>query len=237
LWVLAPNNIVANVTVGPAAAETNTSVSMISGFQIFEQPFGFQIQAANPNLPVIGLPVPNANALQNSLYPGATASIYGVNLVAGSGTPAITVAGQSAPILFASPAQINFVIPGGVPTGPAVMNFNNGTTAAYPILLQIDAPPPVITAASSAIAGGTETLTVTGLTAGVLSNSSRVTVTEGGVNIPSFTIQQAPDGLGALLIQFTLAASISGSQIPITISLDGDLSMPIYVNVAASGGA
>ena len=232
VWVLSPSRIVANVTVAPAAAETNTSVSAISGFQVFEQPLGFQIQAANPNLPVIGLPVPNASALQNSLYPGAAASIYGLNLVAGSGTATITVAGESAQILFASAAQINFVIPAGVPTGPAVLNLNNGTTAAYPIALQIDAPPPVITAASPATAGATETLTITGLNPAAIADPSRVTVTEGGVNIASFMIQQAPDGSGALQIQFTLAASITGSQIPIAISLDGQLSMPIYINVA-----
>jgi len=235
-WVLGPNRIVANITVAPAAAQTSTAVSVFSGFQFFEQPSGFQIQAANPNLPVIGLPVPNASALQNSVYPGATASMYGVNLVTGSATPTITVGGLSASIGYASPGQINFTIPAGVPTGPAVLSLNNGATAAYPIVLQIDAPPPVITAASSASAGGTETLTVTGLDPAVISDPGRVTVTEGGVNIPSFTIQQGPDGSGTLQIQFTLAASITGNQIPIAISLDGDLSMPVYINLAASSG-
>jgi hypothetical protein len=55
------------------------------------------------------------------------------------------------------------------------------------------------------------------------------------VNIPTFTIQKAPDGSSALQIQFTLAASIAGNQIPVTISLDGQLSMPVYINVAAPG--
>jgi hypothetical protein len=234
-WVLGPNRIVANITVAPTAAQTSTAVSVFSGFQFFEQPSGFQIQAANPNLPVIGLPVPNASALQNSVYPGATASIYGANLVAASATPTITVGGQSASIGYASPGQINFTIPASVPTGPAILTLNNGATAAYPVMLQIDGPPPTITAASSAKAGGTETLTVRGLDAAVISDPSRVTVTEGGVNIPSFTIQKAPGGSGALQIQFMLAASITGNQIPVTISIDGELSMPVYINVAAAG--
>jgi hypothetical protein len=122
-WVLGPNRIVANITVAPAAAQTSTAVSVFSGFQFFEQPSGFQIQAANPNLPVIGLPVPNASALQNSVYPGATASMYGVNLVTGSATPTITVGGLSASIGYASPGQINFTIPAGVPTGPCRIEF------------------------------------------------------------------------------------------------------------------
>ena len=233
-WVLGPNRIVANITVAAAAAQTSTSISVFSGFQFFEQPLGFQIQAANPNLPVIGLPVPNASPLQNSLYPGATASLYGVNLVAASATPTITIGGQSAAIVYASPGQINFTIPAGASTGPVVLSLNNGATTAYPIVLQIDAPPPVITAASSATAGGTETLTVTGLDPAVISDPSGVTVTEGGVNIPSFTIQKAPNGSSALQIRFTLAASITGSRIPVTISVDGELSMPVYINVAAA---
>jgi hypothetical protein len=234
-WVLGPNRIVANITVAAGAAQTSTAISVFSGFQFFEQPLGFQIQAANPNLPAIGLPVPNASPLQNSLYPGATASIYGANLVAASATPTITIGGHSAPIVHASPGQINFTIPAGAPTGPVVLSLNNGATTAYPIVLQIDAPPPVIMAASSATAGGTETLTVTGLDPAVISDPSRVTVTEGGVNIPSFTIQKGPNGSGALQIRFTLAASITGNQIPVTISVDGELSMPVYINVSAAG--
>jgi len=241
VWVTAPNHLLANVTVAPAAALTSTSVSAFSGFQVFERPLGFQIQAANPSLPVIGLPIPNASALQNSLYPGATASIYGTNLVAGSATPTITIGGKSATVGYASASQINFTIPSGVPTGPAVLKLNNGGMAAYPIVLQIDAPPPVIISATfgsgAAAAGGTMTLTVTGLDASVISNPGRVTVTEGGVNIPSFTIQEAPDGSTDLLIQFSLAASITGSQVPVAITLDGDLSMPVYIDVPATGGA
>jgi hypothetical protein len=137
--------------------------------------------------------------------------------------------------VFASAGQINFTIPASVPIGTAVLNLNNGATAGYPVVLQIDAPPPVIAAPSSAKAGSTVTLTAKGLDAAVISDPSRVTVTEGGVNIPTFTIQKAPDGSSALQIQFTLAASIAGNQIPVTISLDGQLSMPVYINVAAPG--
>jgi len=249
VWVLSPNHAVANVTVSPAALQRSTVASVISGFQVYEQSVGFQVLQPNPNLPIIGLPVPNAIALQNSLYPGAYASIYGLNLAASTGNPAITVAGQSAPILYASPTQINFLIPSGVPTGPAVLNLNNGAIGTFPVVVQIDPPPPVITAASSAagaaldssqtaVAGDTITLTVTGMDGAVISDPGRVTVTEGGVNIQGLTIQPASDGSNALQIQFSLDASVTGTQIPVTVSLDGDLSMPIYINVeapAASG--
>jgi hypothetical protein len=36
-----------------------------------------------------------------------------------------------------------------------------------------------------------------------------------------------------VLIQFALAASVLGQQVPVTVSQDGDLSMPFYINIAA----
>lgn len=246
LWVLTPTDAIANVTVSPTALQRSTVASVISGFQVYEQTPGFQVSPANPKLPILNLPVPNAfYPVQNSLYPGAIASLYGQNLAAATGTPSLMIAGQAAQILYASATQINFVIPAGVPTGPAMLALNNGTTRAYPVVLQIDAPPPVIVSATSvagaaldaarpAAPGDTITLIVTGLNPAVLASPTRVAVTEGGVNIPAFTIQQAADNSGNLVIQFALTASVEGQQVPVTVSLDGDLSMPFYINVAAS---
>src|ERR1022692_1667207 len=68
-------------TVSPSAILQSTVISVISGFQVAEQTPGFQVGPADPTLPVIGLPVTNAfYPVQNSLYPGAIASIYGQNL-------------------------------------------------------------------------------------------------------------------------------------------------------------
>jgi len=245
LWVLSPTSAIANVTVSPTALERTTVVSVISGFQVYEQPIGFRVLAADPDLPVITLPVPNAfSPVQNSLYPGAIASLFGQNLTGASGTASLTVGGQSAQILYTSPTQINFVIPASVSPGPALLAFYNGVRTAYPVVLQIDPPPPVIVSAASAAGaalvagnaaapGDTITLTITGMDPAVISSPSRVAVTEGGVNIPAFTIQPAPNGSAALLVQFALTASVSGQQVPVTVSVDGDLSMPFYITVAA----
>jgi len=244
LWVLSPTHAIADVTVSPSAIQQSTVSSVISGFQVAVQTNGFQVAPANPNLPVIGFPVANAfYPLLNSLYPGAIASLYGQNLQAGDSSPAIALAGQSAQILYTSATQINFVVPVGVPTGPAVLTFQNGAFEAYPLVLQIDPPPPVIVSAAdagvalggsqAAAPGDTITLAVTGMDPAVLSAPRRVGVAEAGVSIPVFTIQQAQDGSSDLLIQFVLAASIAGQQVPVTVSLDGDLSMPFFINVAA----
>jgi len=245
LWVKDATHAIANVTVSPSAIRQSTVASVISGFQVYQQTPGFQVAPANPNLPVVNLPVSNTfYPVQNSLYPGAYASLYGQNLQAGAGAPAIALAGQSAFILYTSPTQINFVIPLSVPTGPAVLTFRNGAIQAYPVVVQIDPPPPVIVGAASAagVALGagqtaappdTVTLTVSGMDPAVLTTPSRVAVAEGGVSIPGFTIQQAQDGSGNMLIQFRLTASVTGAQVPVTVSLDGDLSLPTYINIAA----
>jgi uncharacterized protein (TIGR03437 family) len=243
LWVMSPTEAWANVTVSPFAMQIGSIASVVSGFQVYEQLPGFQILPADPSLPIIGLPVPNAISLQNSLYPGAIASVYGVNLMAGDQTPVLNVAGQPCQILYSSTAQINFVIPASVATGPAIFTLHNGTRAALPVVLQIDPPPPVILSAATsagvlnatnaAAPGDTVTLQVTGMDPALVSAPSRVAVAEDGVIIPSFTIQPAPGNSGALLIQFTLAAAVTGQQLPVTVSVDGDLSMPIYINVAA----
>ena len=241
LWWINPTTAIANVTVSPFALLRETVATVISGFQVYEQPLGFQVVAANPNLPVIGLPVTSAfYPAQNSLYPGAIAAIYGQNLQAAGENPAITVGGLSATTQYVSPTQINFTIPAGVPLGPAVMTLQGG----LPVVLQIDAPPPSIAGAATAAGvalvagqtaapGDTITLIVTGMDPAVVSAPNRVGITEAGVSIPAFTIQLAQDGSGNLLIQFALAASITGQQVPVTVSRDGDLSEPILMDVAA----
>ena len=245
LWVLSPTHVIANVTVSPSAILQSTVTSVISGFQVAGQSAGFQVAASDPTLPVINLPVPNAfYPLQTSLYPGAIASIFGQNLQAAAGFPSITLAGESAQILYTSPTQINFVIPLGAPVGPAVLTLQNGAVQAYPVVLEIDPPPPVVVGAQSAAGvslgaaetaapGDTITLIVTGMDPAVLAAPSRAGVTEGGVRMPVFTVQQAQDGSGDMLIQFALAASITGQQVPVTVSLDGNLSMPFFINIAA----
>ncbi|MGA2738959.1 MAG: matrixin family metalloprotease [Bryobacteraceae bacterium] len=244
LWVLpGSTHAIANVTVSPTAIPQTTVASVISGFQVYEQAQGFQVVPANPNLAVINLPITNFNPAQNSLYPGAIASISGQNLQAAAGTPVVTVAGQSAQVLYTYPTQIIFVIPAEVPTGPAVLTLQG----AFPIVLQIDPPPPVIVGAASAVGaplsaaqsaapGDTITLTVSGMynPPAPPPVPSRIGVAEGGVRIPVFTVQQAQDGSNNLLIQFVLTASITGQQVPVTVSLDGDLSMPFFIDIASN---
>ena len=138
VWVLSPAHLLVDVFVSPNAPPGATETSVISGFQIASQPLGFQIQPANPNLPVVKPQLINALSITSGVFAGATVSLFGTNL-GGSGT-AITVSGLPAQILYASANQVNFVMP-GVSAGPAILKLNNGSVDAYPVVVSIDPPP------------------------------------------------------------------------------------------------
>lgn len=139
VWVLSPSHLLVDVFVSPNAPTAATLASVISGFQIASQPFGFQILPANPNLPVVKPQLINALAAGGAVFPGATVSLFGSNL-GGAGT-VITVNDKPAQVLSASANQVNFVIPAGISAGPAILKLNNGAADAYPVAVPIDAAP------------------------------------------------------------------------------------------------
>jgi uncharacterized protein (TIGR03437 family) len=79
-------------------------------------------------------------------YAGAIVSLYGFNLAALNGTPSISIGGQAATILYASPSQINLQIPAGLLPGPTTLLVNNGLLPGLPITVNIDTPPADIAA-------------------------------------------------------------------------------------------
>jgi hypothetical protein len=139
VWVLSPAQMVVNVTVPPGAALGASEISVISGFQVMSQPFGFQIQPANPALPSIAWPAINA-VTGGALYPGTFASIFPAN---GTQFPAgmqLTLNGAPVAIQYSSPGQINFAIPAGFPLGPAMLSAVSGGNVVS-IVVEVDSPP------------------------------------------------------------------------------------------------
>jgi uncharacterized protein (TIGR03437 family) len=240
LWVLSPTHLQANVVVAPNAALGASEVSVVSGFQVLTQPFAFQTQPVNPSLPSIGLPIANAVPTQQTVYPGAIAAIYGSNLALSPAAAQVTLNNVPVQILYASAAQINFVIPAGFPTGPATLNLNNGSASAFPVLLQIGNPPPAITAVTNVSgvplsagspAGVSDILNVmvAGLDQTVPANPSRLQVTISGISMPVLGI--APASNGQFQIQIILTQSFAGAQVPLSVSVDGSSSAPFPIAV------
>ena len=240
LWVLSPTHLQANVVVAPNAALGASEVSVVSGFQVVTQPFAFQTQPVNPSLPSIGLPIVNDVPTQQTVYPGAIAAIYGSNLALSPAAAQVTLNNVPVQILYASAAQINFVIPAGLPTGPATLNLNNGSASAFPVLLQIGNPPPAITAVTNVSgvplsagspAGVNDILNVmvAGLDPTVPANPSRLQAAISGISMPVLGIAQASNG--QFQIQIILTQSIAGAQVPLAVSVDGSSSAPFPIAV------
>ncbi len=229
VWVLSPTHLVANVVVAPNAAPGMYELSAISGFQAIARPSTFQVQLANPALPSIEAAV--NGSYQTVFYAGTGVALFGSNLSA-SGSAQIALSGVSLTPLFTSANQVNFAIPSSFQTGMAVLQLNNGSANAYPVAMQIDVPPPQIQsvtdpAGAAASPGDVLTAVVSGIDPTAAANPSRVKVTVSG--LPMTILQIAPQQGGQFQIQFVLAQSFGGSQVPVVVAVDGSGSAPAVI--------
>ncbi len=243
VFVLSPTHLQVDVSVSANAALSNADLSIVTGFQLATSSGSFLSLPA-----VAGLPTPNPNltnaypGLTNS-YAGAVVSLYGSNLAAPKATPSITIAGQTAQILYASPGQINLQIPSNLSPGPAILQLNNGVTNAYPIDVNIDTPPAGIAAIQSAagkyidsgsplLPGETIIVTLSNLApTGSTIAAGQVQMTVGGV---SYTASAVAFGSGVWQVTFPLDSHVPvGSSEPLIVYLNGRSSLPAFVPVAS----
>lgn len=234
VWVISPTHVVANVVVAPGATPGAWEISMISGFQVMTQPLGIQIVAANPAGPAI-LAVVNGVASQATIYPGAVITAWGANLanpqitiipITSATTPA-AFAGAPAQIVYSSGDQVNVALPVGMPIGPAMLSLTTGagTTSvvvpiayAPPVILGIAEPSgAIVNSTNAASPGDLLRIAISGLDPTVTLASGRLQVMVAGVSMP---VQQ----IGASQIQFTLNQSFNGTEVPVTIVVDGSSS-------------
>jgi hypothetical protein len=230
VWVLSPTHAIANVMVAPNAAPGLAEVSVVAGMQVASQQNGFQIQPARAGVPVI-VSVVNGDPNQHAVYAGNFATIFGQNFA--SSTNAVQITLNDVPVLigFASPNQINFLVPPGFATGAATLKVTSGGVVAFPVMLQIDNTPPVITNVNTgaAVAGDALQLTVAGLDSAVVADRSRLKVTIAGMEM---TIEQiTPAGQGAFQIVVAVNQSFGASAVPLAIWVDGLSSTPVSVTI------
>jgi len=240
VWVLSPTHVLLNVQIASNAQPAASYATVISGFQVIAQPGAFQILAANPNLPVVEPSLINGVWVPSGVFPGSIATLFGQNL--GGAQATINIGGQAVTILNASQTQINFTVPPTLQPGPAVLRLNNGTTKAYPVVISIDPVPPSITAvqdssrkninaANPANPGDMLNLLVTGLApAGPAVRPTHVHVTVSGLDIPAGSV--SPSNNSTFMVQFRLDPAVAtGAQIPVTVSIDGKTSLPVYIPI------
>ena len=242
VWVLSPTHLVADVVVANNAAIGATPVDVVSGFQVVEQPAAFQIQPPNTNLPTPALPVYNAVSYATVLHDADYGSIFGSNLALTSTSAQVLLNGVSAPVVYASPNQINFQIPTGFALGPATLQVNNGAVSANPVYIQVDNSPAVIAdslfvsaGTGNGAGGAVETVNpgdvvsvpVTNVDPGIVNAPSRVSVTLSGVPMAVQSVTAA--GSGVFQVQFAVTQSFAGWQVPLVVSVDGSPSLAIQV--------
>ena len=241
VWVASPTHLMANVMVSPTAAFSSSEISVINGFQVVTQPGAFQTQPARAGFPYIGLPIANADITQQTLYPGSIAAIYGLNLAQSPTSVQVTLNGQPVQLQAGGvlPNQVNFFIPAGFPTGLATLVLNNGAQTSFPVIVEIDNPPPTILAVTSSLnvslasssvgAGDILNVYVRGLDPTVLGNLSRLTVTISGV--PMQVLQVSPQPDGSYQIQVQIIQSFGGAAVPLAVWVDGSSSQPSTITV------
>lgn len=241
LWVLSPTHLLADVEVSPNAPQGTLGATVISGFQIASQAAALAIGAPNATLPVVDPALVNAVWPPSGVFPGSKANLSGVNL---AGSPAtLTIGGQAANILNVTATQVTFVVPPGLKPGAAVLKFSNGSTNAYPVVVTLASVPPVITAVEDASGapvaaanapqpGNSLTLLVTGLgAAGTTIDPTTVQVTVGGVTRIAAVVSEVGT-TSTYQVQFALDPSVpTGSQIPVTVSINGRTSLPVYIPI------
>ena len=241
VWVLGPTRVQADISVSADAVTGNSEISLISGFEVLSQANAFQVLPRNPSLPVINA-VANANTAQQTVYPGALASIYGVNLANVPSNVQVTLTNQASGTQTLTlqpggvfPGQVNFAIPAGFPTGPAVLQLSNGSIAANPIVVQISAAPPAIVnvtnasgtaydATHPAISQDTVNVYLSGLDPAVLTAQGRLQVTINGQPMPLLGL--APAANGQTQVTFVLTQGFSGA-VSLAVVVDGSASTPV----------
>ena len=239
-WVIGPNHIVANAILSPGATPGSAPLSVISGFQRVFEPQAFQIQAANPALPQINLPLVNNDPNQPTLYPGAAVTIFGSNLGSSPAAIQVTIHGLTVPVAAVGANQISFVIP-PMPLGLTTLTLNNGSATSPPIVVEIDAPPPAITAvnnmagqavnaANPAGNGAVLFATVANADPAAVSNPGLVQVAVGGVSMAVLAVNAIPNSQ-SIQVAFQVGQSFGGATVPVVAAVNGARTDPYSIVV------
>jgi len=242
LWVTGPNTLRANVAVAGNALLTASEISVISGFQVMPQPAAFSVQTGSPSQPVITLPIGNGDTTQRTIFPGSTASVYGLNFGQNASAIQVTVNDQPVPLLGVAADHVNIQVPANTPVGLATVKITIGSLASNPVLMQVDAPPPSIVRVSNssgvnydathfASAGDSVNIVVTGLDPAIAAqnNLSRLGITISGV--PMTPLEVTALGGALSQIRFVLTQGFGSTTVPLAVFVDGSSSVPYLIPI------
>jgi hypothetical protein len=233
VWVSTRGRLRLNVSVSPSAQPGPVTLTVISGLQLVTLTATVQIQPFTSGTQTLLAPVTNVQTGLAGVPVGGTA-VMGI-----SGLPSnlsgwtLSIGGTATTITQVGANQLQALVPAGASIGLALVQLTSPAGVNLPpILMQIDGPPPVITAilnaagipidsAHAAQAGDT-------ITVGVVASSntflpSQLMITVGGV---AQTVQSVtPVGQsGAFTLTFVLAALTPVGSQPVLVGIDTEVS-------------
>jgi uncharacterized protein (TIGR03437 family) len=213
--------------------------------------------------------VGNGFSYKPQLSPGAAAVIYGTGFAAApisASTPLptdlggiqVTVNGQTAPLYYVSPGQINFQVPWEADLGAGsitvTVNAGASNTVSVPIVSAAPGLYPVVqnypdysanSPTNPVAAGGTVIAYATGSgpvssrqTDGAMAPSSPLvtatstcTATIGSSTVTPGFCGLAPSSVGLVQVNITLPSGLASGAHPLTVSINGQTSNPVNVSV------
>jgi uncharacterized protein (TIGR03437 family) len=177
--------------------------------------------------PQINAVVNLANSQPGPLAPGEYTIIYGTNLVGFNlsaqqipflpdlADVSITVNGQAAPVQYASPSQINFLVPYGTTSGPATIIVSAGLqdSASFPVAVQTSAPAIFMYNGNQAIAQDVPSLALNGPSSPAPPGSAVTVYVVGlGATSPALEDGAASPATPPATTSQTVAATIGGQN-------------------------
>lgn len=246
VWVTSPNRILVNVSVSPNAGSITTVLSVTSGLQVVSQPFGFQAQTASNGAISLSSQVINAATGLPIVNAGNTAIVTVLTTPSPLSSSALVLSwnDRQLPIASVNGNQLTFQIPADATPGQYALRVDTNGQRGLAIGVSVDPAPPLINAVSSifnqpvdaarpAHPGDLLNVQVIGLAdAGTVVAGSRVTANAGGIDIP--VNQIAAVGAGHQVLLFLPQNVPLGTQVPLTISIDGRVSAPALLNIRSN---
>jgi uncharacterized protein (TIGR03437 family) len=237
--VVSPTRLLVNVAISPGAQAGSAQLSVVSGLQLMAQQFAFQVVTPAKAF-WLSSNIVNAQTSVPSVSPGNTAMLTvgsGPATLSGSNV-SLFLNDRSIPISSVTGNQMTFNVPAATAPGAYVLRLEATGERSLPILMIVDPPPPKILSAAADSGDNSSTLKAGQLIAVRVSDSesvgstldlSRVEVRLAGVEVKVAQILEQQD-LHKLLVYVPDNAP-TGSDVPLTVSIDSRTSDPLTVAV------
>ncbi|MEN6532450.1 MAG: hypothetical protein ABFD89_02235, partial [Bryobacteraceae bacterium] len=237
VWVKSTTSLLANVHVSSSTPTGAAQLTVLTGFETAVQENALQIQSQDTTAIVVNpLAVNPVTGLQ-SIYAGGRAKVQVANLTAGA-TISATLGDKAVTSASAESGALNFIIPSTLGTGPAVFKLTVGSVSADPVVLAIDAAPPVIQSVAPlpAVPGDPLVVTVSGLAdSNVVDSPESVLIYVGGVEHQATSVTVSNQNSSVHHVRFTLSDTVAaGNAVAVMVQIGNRRSQATQIQVSAS---